>query len=61
MGTFGKPIFPSALPPGALAGLLPPSMGGNNGNMPPGFTPLPPQTALVGRSFQVVRKTGWFL
>jgi hypothetical protein len=50
-GTFGKPIFPSSLPPSVFSGLLPPSMMGGN---VPGLPMLPPQTALVGRSFQVV-------
>jgi hypothetical protein len=67
-GTFGRPIFPSTLPPSILSGLLPPSMQpGNQGMQPPStsqqqqqggmpFPPgmLPPQGALVGRSFQVV-------
>lgn len=54
-GTFGKPVFSSMLPPSAFAGLLPPSMMG--GNMPS----LPPNTALVGRSFQVVSLVTFFL
>jgi hypothetical protein len=68
-GTFGKPIFPATLPPSILSGLLPPSMQQGTQGMPPPssqqqpqqggmpFPPgmLPPQGALVGRSFQVVR------
>lgn len=72
-GTFGKPIFPSTLPPSILSGLLPPSMQqGNTGIQPPTtpqqqqqqggmpFPPgmMPPQGALVGRSFQVVSLYG---